>query len=123
MDVSTDSKQSKTTLTLNDKIKQIDRTKFDVFEYVTQLLHLIADENKKNLPTLEQLQLIETFVFRYYWTVNQDQTWTKIFEMISHVFNNELNENFRQIYYQNLLDVNKNEQKEIERLFQIITSN
>ena len=123
MDVSTDSKQSKTVLTLDDKIKQIDRTKFDVFEYATQLLHLIADENKQNLPTFEQLQLIETYVFRYYWTINQDQTWTKILEMINQVFNNEFTENFRQIYYQNLLEVNQNEQKELERLFQIITSN
>jgi hypothetical protein len=119
MDVSTDDKPSKTVLTLEEKFSQIDRTKFDVLEYATQLLHLIADENKKTLPTLEQLQLIEHYIFRYYWTNNQEKTWTQILEIISHVFENESNENFRQIYCQNLLEMNQNEQEEIERLFQI----
>ena len=30
-------------------------------EYVNQLLRLISDENKQNLPTFEQLKLIEKF--------------------------------------------------------------
>jgi hypothetical protein len=119
MDISTDHKPTEISLTLEEKFKQIDRTKFDVLEYGQQLLHLISNENNKNLPTLEQLQLIEHNIFRFYWTPNQQKTWSQILDIINHIFENEFHENFRHFYYKNLLEMNKNEQKEIERLLQI----
>jgi len=119
MDVSTDHKRTKTSLTLEEKFKQIDRTKFDVLEYATQLFHLILDENNGNLPTFEQLQLLEYNIFRFYWTSNQEKTWSEILDILSHIFKNELNENFRHSYLKNLLEINKMNQKEIERLLQI----
>jgi len=119
MDVSTDHKRTKTSLTLEEKFKQIDRTKFDVLEYATQLLHLISDENNRNLPTFEQLQLLEYNIFRFYWTTNPVKTWSEILDILSHTFKNESNENFRHSYLKNLLEMNQMNQKEIERLLQI----
>ena len=119
MDVSTDHKQIKTSLTLQEKFKQIDRTKFDVLEYATKLLHLISDENNKTLPTLEQLQLLQHNIIRFYWTLNQQTTWSQILDMIKNVFMNESNDNFRHAYSKQLLEMNKNDQIEIERLLQI----
>ena len=119
MDGSTDHKRPKTSLTLEEKTKQIDRTKFNVLEYATQLLHLISEENKKNLPSLEQLQLIEQLLFRYYWTINPDQTWSQVLDMISQVFEND---SFRQNYYENLVELHPKDQTEIERLFQIVAT-
>lgn len=119
MDVSTDHKRTKTSLTLEEKFKEIDRTKFDVLEYATQLLHLISDENNRNLPTFEQLQLLKYNIFRYYWTSNQDKTWSEILDILNHIFKNESNENFRHSYLKNLLEINKINQQEIERLLQI----
>jgi len=119
MDVSTDHKRTKTSLTLEEKFKEIDRTKFDVLEYATQLLHLISDDNNRNLPTFEQLQLLKYNIFRYYWTSNQDKTWSEILDILSHIFKNESNENFRHSYLKNLLEINKINQQEIEQLLQI----
>jgi hypothetical protein len=119
MDRSNDHKRTKSSLTLEEKFKQIDRTKFDVFEYGKQLLHLISDENNKSLPTFEQLQLLEYNIFRFYWTSNQEKTWSQILDILSDIFENEPSENFRNSYSKILLEMNINEQKEIERLLQI----
>ncbi len=116
MDVSTDHKRTKTSLTFEEKIKQIDRAKFDIFEYATELLHLISNENNQTLPTLEQLQLLENKIFRFYWTSDQQKTWSEILDLIKKVFQDVSNE----IYLKNLLENNPNDQKEIERLLQII---
>jgi hypothetical protein len=121
MDLSTDHKRTTTTtsLTLEEKFKQIDRTKFDVLEYSTKLLHLILDENNKNLPTLEQLQLLENNILRFYWTLDQQKTWSQILDIIKNVFMNDSNDNFRHSYAKQLLEMNTNDQIEIERLLQI----
>jgi hypothetical protein len=119
MDRSNDYERTKSSLTLEEKFKQIDRTKFDVFEYGKQLLHLISDENNKSLPTFEQLQLLEYNIFRFYWTSNQEKTWSQILDILSDIFENEPSENFRNSYSKILLEMNINEQKEIERLLQI----
>lgn len=119
MEVSTDHKRSKSTLTLDEKIKQIDRTKFDALEYAAELLRLIFDVNKKTLPNFEQLQLIEHRTFRYYWVRDREKAWADVLKIISDVCRSQSNGNFRQTYCQTLLQTNQNEQKEIERLLQI----
>ncbi len=119
-DGSTDHKRTKSSLTLEEKIKQIDRSKFDIFEYATQLLHLISDENNQNLPTFEQLQLIQGNIDRYYWTPPEENNWCQILDIINNIFVNESTENFRQNYAKQLLEINKDKQLEIERLLQII---
>lgn len=122
MDVSSDPKRSKSSLTLDEKINQIDRTKFDVFEYAREVLRLINETNKKILPTFEQLQSLEHRIIRYYWTKEPEQTWSKILDLINDLFGNDIQGNFRQIYRQNLLQINSNEEKEIERLLPMTIS-
>ncbi|CAF0911610.1 unnamed protein product [Rotaria sordida] len=118
-DISMDYKRTKTLLTFEEKYKQLDRTKYNVLEYATQFLHLISDENNKNLPTLKQLQLLEHDIFHFYWTSNKQKTWSDIIDIISKIFLNELNDNFLYIYSKDLLEMNNNDQYEIERLLQI----
>ncbi|CAF3370830.1 unnamed protein product [Rotaria sp. Silwood1] len=118
-DISTNHKRTKTSLTFEEKCKQLDRTKYNILEYATQFLHLISDENNKNLPTLKQLQLLEHDVFHFYWISNQQKTWSDIIDIVSQVFLNELKDNFRHFYSQQLLKTNENNQNEIERLLQI----
>lgn len=119
MDVSTDHKRSKSSLTLEEKIHQIDRTKFDVIAYAREVLRLISETNKKTLPTFEQLQCLEQRTFRYYWTKSSEQTWSTILDLIPEIFQNDLQ---RQIYRQHLLESNPHEEKEIERLLPITNS-
>lgn len=119
MEVTTDHKRTKTSLTFDEKVKKIDRTKFDVLEYANQLLHLISNENNQNLPTFEQLQLLKYNIFHFYWTPNDENTWSQILDNLHHIFQNESNENFRQTYFENLLEIDRNNQQEIEQLLQI----
>ena len=120
MEIPMDHKRIKNSLTLQEKFKQIDRTKFDVLEYATKLIHLIAEENNQNLPTLQQLQLLERILFRFYWTPNQQKTWLQILDIIENVFTIESKDNSRLFYSKQLLETNKNDQIEIERLLQIV---
>jgi hypothetical protein len=120
MEVPSDHKRTKSSLTLQDKFKEIDRTKFNVSEYATKLIDLISDENKKNLPTFEQLQLLERIIFRFYWTSDQQKTWSQILDIIKNVFTIELKDNFRHFYAKQLLETNKDDQVEIQRLLQVV---
>jgi hypothetical protein len=119
MDTSTDHIPTKTLLTFQEKIRQIDRIKYNVLEYATTFLHIISDENNKTLPTLEQLQLLEHNILRYYWTLNQQKTWSQILDIIKNVFMNESMDDFHQSYSKQLLEMHMNDQIEIERLLQI----
>ena len=92
MDISTDQKRSKSSLTLEEKIHQIDRTKFDVIEYAREVLRLISDTNKKTRPTIEQLQSLEQRTCRYYWTKYPEQTWSTILNLIPEIFQNDVPE-------------------------------
>ena len=118
MDGSSDHKRSKTSLTLDEKINQIDRTKFDVFDYAREVLRLINETNKKTLPTFEQLQSFEHRIVRYYWTKDSEQTWSKILDFLD----DHTQDDFRQIYRENLLQTHSNEEKEIERLLPMTIS-
>ncbi|CAF1374597.1 unnamed protein product [Adineta steineri] len=116
---STNHKRVKTPLTLQERFKQIDRTKFDVFEYATKLLQHISNENNNDLPTLEQLKLFESYIMRFYWTSDQQKTWSQILDIISNIFIKESYNDFRQFYSKKLLEMNKDDQIEIDRLLQI----
>lgn len=106
-------------MSFEEKCKSIDRSKCNVLEYATQLINFISDENDRNLPTLQQLQALEHDVFYYYWTPNQEKTWTDILDTISRVFPYESNENSRELYSKKLLEMNVSDQSEIERLLQM----
>ena len=69
-----------------DKCKQIDRSKFNVIEYATEILNFISDENDQHIPTLEQLQYLQQTIFRFYWTPNQQTTWIQILDIIEKKF-------------------------------------
>ncbi|CAF3832396.1 unnamed protein product, partial [Adineta steineri] len=116
---STNHKRVKTPLTLQERFKQIDRTKFDVFEYAAKLLQHISNENNNDLPTLEQLKLLESYIMRFYWTSDPQKTWSQILDIISNIFIKESNNDFRQFYSKKLLEMNKDDQVEIDRLLQI----
>ncbi|CAF1507076.1 unnamed protein product, partial [Adineta steineri] len=116
---STNHKRVKTPLTLQERFKQIDRTKFDVFEYATKLLQHISNENNNDLPTLEQLKLLESYIMRFYWTSDQQKIWSQILDIISNIFIKESRNDFRQFYSKKLLEMNKDDQIEIDRLLQI----
>ena len=120
MEPSVDQKRSKTTLTFEEQYQQIDRTKFDVLEYATELLQLIFQRNQKALPTFEQLQLLERLVGRYYWTSNAQQTWSNILEKISSIFDHPSNdEPFRSFYSKRLRESHEHRASEIDRLLQM----
>lgn len=120
MEPSVDQKRSKTTLTFEEQYQQIDRTKCDVLEYATELLELIFQRNQKRLPTLEQLQLVERLVGRYYWTSNAQQTWSNILEKISSIYNYPSNgEPFRSFYSKRLREFDEHHANEIDRLLQM----
>ena len=121
MEVSTDHKRAKPSITLEEKLKQIDRTKFNVYEFATELLQHISDENSQTLPTFEQLRILESSVIRFYWTPDQDETWYQILDLLTKIFLQESNDNFRQTYSKNLIELNPTHQIEIEHLLQIIT--
>ena len=116
-----DPKPAKVPLTFDEKCQRIDRTKFDVFEYASELLQLIATENDKRLPTLEQLQMLERCISRFYWTANPQQTWSQILDAISSMFPHECQDHhFRLFYSKRLLEANEQAQVDIDRLLQIV---
>ena len=120
MSGSTDHKRTKSSLTLPEKVQEVDRTKFNVFEYAGELLRLISMENGKTVPSLEQLQLVESSVMRYYWTPDQQKAWCRVLDTISDIFESEAQDNqFRQWYSKRLLAANETSQTEIDRLLQI----
>ncbi|UJR15816.1 hypothetical protein I4U23_002745 [Adineta vaga] len=119
VDISMDHKRSKPSLTLQEKLKQIDRTKFNVYEYAMELIQHISDENNQSLPTFEQLQMLESNVIRFYWTPDQEITWSQILDSIRNAFLMESNDDFRQLYSKKLVENNPDNQIEIERLLQI----
>ena len=115
-----DQKRSKTTLTFEEQYQKIDRTKCDLLDYANELLQLIFNANHKVLPTLDQLQLLERLVGRYYWIDNARQTWSKILEMIRTIFNPPVSEgSFRLFYSKRLRESDEQRANEIDRLLQL----
>lgn len=120
MDVSNDDKRGRSSLTLEEKLHQIDRTKFDVFEYATQYLQLLFDENPQTYPTLEQLRTLETCIKRYYWTNDFVQTWKQILDNIQHIYQNLSSEKDLRDF---LIENHPEQDIEIDRLLQITSDN
>jgi negative regulator of sigma E activity len=114
-----DHRQTKISLTFDEQIKEIDRTQFDMIEYGTEFIHLIHNENNKSLPTLKQLQLLECTLLRFYWTFNQRKTWSQILDIIGSVFAIDPKDDFRHVYCKQLIETNKDDLIEIERLLQL----
>jgi len=111
-----DDKRRKSSLTLEEKLHQIDRTKFDVFEYATQYLQLVFDENPQTYPTFEQLLALESCIQRYYWTNDFNQTWKQILETIQQIYQNVSTEKNLKDY---LIETHPEQEIEINRLLQI----
>lgn len=103
-----------------EKFRQIDRSKCDVFDYANEILKIIRENKQKNLPNFDQLQFVQRSILRFYWTDDFSQTWSKVLQLIEHNFPvQHQQKSFRNFYRNYLLETNQNNSQDIDQILQI----